>query len=121
MKKYWKSIKEKNQEHISGKEENNEMFQDLNILNMIENAPLNSTANRRDFLKFCGYSMTAASIAASCEAPINKSIPFLIKPEEVVSGIANYYASSLIDGNDYCSIVVKTREGRPIKIEGNEL
>ena len=45
----------------------------------------------------------------------------MIKPEEVVSGIANYYASSLIDGSEYCSILVKTREGRPIKIEGNEL
>ncbi|MCK5101407.1 MAG: molybdopterin oxidoreductase, partial [Cyclobacteriaceae bacterium] len=62
-----------------------------------------------------------ATLAASCEAPVNKAIPFLIKPEEVISGVANYYASSFIDGSDYCSILVKTREGRPIKIEGNEL
>lgn len=121
MKKYWKSIEEKNQKRISEKGKNYEMAQDINILNMIEDMPLNSSANRRDFLKICGYSMAAATIAISCEAPINKSIPFLIKPEEVVSGIANYYASSLIDGSDYCSILVKTREGRPIKIEGNEL
>ncbi len=121
MKKYWKSIEEKNQKGISKKRKNHEMPHDINILNMIEDMPLNSTASRRDFLKLCGYSITAATIASSCEAPINKSIPFLIKPEEVVSGIANYYASSLIDGSDYCSILVKTREGRPIKIEGNEL
>ena len=121
MKKYWKSIEEKNQKEISKKGKNHEMSQDVNILSMIEDMPLNSTASRRDFLKVCGYSITAATIAASCEAPINKSIPFLVKPEEVVSGIANYYASSLIDGSDYCSVLVKTREGRPIKIEGNDL
>src|SRR5690606_19371275 len=33
----------------------------------------------------------------------------------------NYYASTYINGGDYCSVVVKTREGRPIKIEGNAL
>jgi molybdopterin-containing oxidoreductase family iron-sulfur binding subunit len=121
MKKYWKSIKEKDLEYISGEENIKKDTQELNILNMIEEAALKGASSRRDFLKFCGYSMTAATLAASCEAPVNKSIPFLIKPEEVVSGIANYYASSLIDGSDYCSIVVKTREGRPIKIEGNEL
>ena len=121
MKKYWKSIEEKDQDYISEKEKIKNDSQELNIVNMIEDVTLNVKASRRDFLKFCGYSMTAATFAASCEAPVNKSIPFLIKPEEVVSGIANYYASSFIDGNDYCSIVVKTREGRPIKIEGNEL
>lgn len=121
MKKYWKSIEEKNQDYISGKEEIKNDSLELNFLNMIEEGTIIGRASRRDFLKFCGYSMTAATFAASCEAPVSKSIPFLIKPEEVVSGIANYYASSFIDGNDYCSIVVKTREGRPIKIEGNEL
>ena len=60
-----------------------------------------NTASRRDFLKLCGYSLAVATTAASCEAPIMKAIPFLIKPEEVVSGIANYYASSFIDGSDY--------------------
>jgi len=45
----------------------------------------------------------------------------LVKPEEVTSGVANYYASTFFDEGLYCSILVKTREGRPIKIEGNEL
>ncbi len=121
MKKYWKSIEEKDQKGIPKKGENNEISRDINILNMIDDMTFNSTASRRDFLKLCGYSLTAATLAASCESPINKAIPFLIKPEEVTSGVANYYASSLIDGSDYCSILVKTREGRPIKIEGNEL
>ena len=86
------------------------------ILN--EKAADASVTPRRDFLKFLGFSVAAASLAA-CEAPVKKTIPYLIKPEEITPGVANYYASSYHDGYDYCSILVKTREGRPIKIEGN--
>lgn len=121
MKKYWKSLEEKNQKIIPAKTEDKELSRKTIIETMIDDITINIPASRRDFLKLCGFSLTAATLAASCEAPINKAIPFLIKPEEVASGIANYYASSFIDGSDYCSIVVKTREGRPIKIEGNEL
>lgn len=76
--------------------------------------------NRRDFLKTLGFSVAAVSLAA-CEAPVKHAIPFLNKPEEYDPGIANFYASSYYDGGDYCSVLVKTREGRPIKIEGNKL
>jgi len=74
--------------------------------------------NRRDFLKFLGFSVAAASLAA-CETPVRKAIPYLIKPEDVDPSIANFYASTYIDGGEYASVLVKTREGRPIKIEGN--
>jgi molybdopterin-containing oxidoreductase family iron-sulfur binding subunit len=67
-----------------------------------------------------GFGVAAVSLAA-CEAPVKHAIPLLNKPEEYDPGIANYYASSFYDGGDYCSILVKTREGRPIKIEGNKL
>ncbi len=121
MKKYWKSIEEKSQKIILQKGGDKHTSQNTNIGTEIDDMTFEFTASRRDFLKLCGYSLAAATIAASCESPIIKAIPFIIKPEEVVSGIANYYASSLIDGSDYCSILVKTREGRPIKIEGNVL
>ena len=76
--------------------------------------------SRRDFLKKMGFSLAAASLAA-CEAPVRKAIPYLNKPVDVDPGIPNYYATSYMQGGDYCSIVVKTREGRPIKILGNNL
>lgn len=76
--------------------------------------------DRRDFLKALGFSVAAVSLAA-CEAPVKHAIPFLNKPEEYDPGIANFYASTYFEGGDYCSILVKTREGRPIKIEGNSL
>jgi anaerobic selenocysteine-containing dehydrogenase len=58
---------------------------------------------------------------ASCEQPVRKAIPFLIQPEEIIPGKAVYYASTYYEGGEYCPIVVKVRDGRPIKIEGNEL
>jgi MoCo/4Fe-4S cofactor protein with predicted Tat translocation signal len=82
--------------------------------------PEESAPNRRDFLKMMGFGVAAASLAA-CEAPIRKAIPYVQKPVDTDPSLPNYYASSYINGGDYCSIVVKTREGRPIKIEGNAL
>jgi MoCo/4Fe-4S cofactor protein with predicted Tat translocation signal len=76
--------------------------------------------SRRDFLKMMGFGMSAVALAA-CEAPIRKAIPYVNKPVDLDPSIPNYYASTYINGGDYCSIVVKTREGRPIKIDGNAL
>ncbi len=76
---------------------------------------------RRDFLKMLGFTVGYAALANSCEMPVRKAIPYLNQPEEITPGIANYYASTFFDGHDYCSILVKSREGRPIKIEGNNL
>jgi len=79
----------------------------------------NSGNSRRDFLKLMGFGIAAASLA-SCEAPVRKAIPYLNKPVDVDPSIPNYYASTYINGGDAVSVVVKTREGRPIKIEGNK-
>ena len=77
-------------------------------------------SNRRDFLKYLGFGIGAATIAA-CDIPVRKAIPYVVKPDSIVPGVATYYASSFVQGGDYCPILVKTREGRPIKIEGNGL
>jgi molybdopterin-containing oxidoreductase family iron-sulfur binding subunit len=79
-----------------------------------------SGSSRRDFLKMMGFSVAAASLAA-CEAPVRKAIPYVNKPVDVNPSVPNYYASTFANGGDYASIVVKTREGRPIKIDGNTL
>ncbi len=75
-------------------------------------------SNRRDFLKLLGFGLGAATLA-SCEVPIKRAIPYTVRPDEIVPGIANYYASTFISGGDVLPVLVKTREGRPIKIEGN--
>lgn len=79
------------------------------------------SSNRRDFLKYLGFGLGAATIAASCEIPVKRAIPYVVKPDEIVPGIATYYASTFVSGGDFCPVLVKTREGRPIKIEGNTL
>jgi len=78
-----------------------------------------SEPSRRDFLKYVGFS-TAAATLASCEGPVRKAIPYVIKPEEVTPGVANFYATTMFDGYDFANILVKTRESRPIKIEPNK-
>ena len=77
------------------------------------------TSNRRDFLKMMGFGLGAATAAAACDIPRKYAIPYVVKPDTIVPGIANYYASSFVSGNDFVPVLVKTREGRPIKIEGN--
>ncbi|MFQ5446017.1 MAG: TAT-variant-translocated molybdopterin oxidoreductase [Saprospiraceae bacterium] len=88
---------------------------------LVRDEALNVQTSRRDFLKYLGFSVGAATIAASCDIPVKRAIPYVVKPDEIVPGVATYYASSFAIGGDYCAILVKTREGRPIKIEGNTL
>jgi len=78
-------------------------------------------ASRRDFMKIMGFGMAAVTLAA-CEAPVKKAIPYLNKPEEIEASIANYYASTYYDTDgSYSSVLIKTREGRPIKVEPNPM
>ncbi len=120
VKKYWKGIDELENSPEFRKSVANEFPAEQKMDEFLGNDALADTStNRRDFLKFLGFGVTAATIAA-CETPVIKTIPYLNKPEELTPGIANWYASTFADGNDYASILVKTREGRPIKIEGNK-
>src|ERR1043165_2420666 len=121
-KKYWKGLEELNNSPEFVQKSQNEFAEQIPVEKFLEDSSLaeNSGTNRRDFLKFLGFSVTAASLAA-CETPVHKAIPYVMKPEEITPGVANWYASTFYDGNDYASILVKTREGRPIKIEGNDL
>jgi len=88
------------------------------IMDAAEDSRLESS--RRDFLKYLGFGMTAATIA-SCDIPVRKAIPYVSKPDTIVPGVASYYASTFVQGGDYVPVLVKTREGRPIKIEGNSM
>ncbi|MGQ9863006.1 MAG: 4Fe-4S dicluster domain-containing protein [Bacteroidia bacterium] len=74
---------------------------------------------RRDFLKWCGFTVSAAVLAACEKAPVKYALPYTQKPAEVIPSIPLYYASSYFDGQIYQPVLVKVREGRPIKIEGN--
>jgi molybdopterin-containing oxidoreductase family iron-sulfur binding subunit len=122
-KKYWKSVEELN--------ENSSIVETLRNNEFVEAIPTDeflsdkdslssSSTTRRDFLKYVGFSTAAASLAA-CEGPVNKSIPYVVQPEQIIPGVADYYATSMFDGYDFANLLVKTREGRPIKIENNTI
>ena len=91
------------------------------ILKMQRESAALPPTSRRDFLKAFGFTIASAAVASSCEQPVRKAIPFLIQPEGIIPGKASWYASTFFDGTDYCSVLVKVRDGRPIKIEGNNL
>ena len=122
-KKYWKSVEELN--------ENSSIVEALKQNEFAQEIPMDeflgdkdsldaSSTTRRDFLKYVGFSTAAATLAA-CEGPVNKSIPYVVAPERITAGKADYYATTMADGFDFASVLVKTREGRPIKIENNKL
>lgn len=120
-KKYWKGVEELNNSESFQEVKNKEFSEYLPSEDFLADSNVleNSNTSRRDFLKYLGFGVTAASLAA-CEAPVNKVIPHVVKSDKTNPGVANYFATSYFDGFDYCDIVVKTREGRPIKIEGNK-
>ncbi|GAA3963598.1 TAT-variant-translocated molybdopterin oxidoreductase [Mucilaginibacter dorajii] len=114
-KKYWKGLEELNRTPEFVEKNKNEFAEPIPIEDLLSGSGLSAPTPRRDFLKALGFGVGAVTLAACQKVPVHKSIPYLIKPEEVTPGVANYY-SSTYEGQ---AILVKTREGRPIKVEGN--
>lgn len=73
---------------------------------------------RRDFLKLSGFAAVLAAVGCG-ERPAQKILPYVTAPEEITPGVANYYASTCKGCEAGCGLLVKTREARPIKLEGN--
>ena len=119
--KYWKGLNELSNDAEFQTSQNKEFAEDLPIDDFFGKVTEQSKSHRRDFLKALGFGVSAVAVAACNEAPVRKAIPYLVKPEEITPGVANYYASTCGGCTTGCSIVVRTREGRPIKVEGNDL
>ncbi len=119
QKQYWTGLDELGTPVSHQEVAENEFKEDLPF--DLSGTLLGASTPRRDFLKFLGFSTLAATVVSSCEMPVRKAIPYAIKPEDIVPGVANYFASSFYDAGDYCAVIIKTRDGRPIKVEGNEM
>ncbi len=74
--------------------------------------------NRRDFCRALGLSSSAFLIACR-RAPVREAVPLVEAPDDVVPGNAVWYASTCGACPAACGVLVKTRDGRPIKVEGN--
>ncbi len=114
-KKYWKGLEELHETPEFKGLQGREFAEELPVEEVLSEGTLSTPTPRRNFLKAMGFGVGAVTLAACNRAPVNKAVPYLIKPEEITPGVANYYASTY---NGY-GVIVKTREGRPIKIEGN--
>jgi MoCo/4Fe-4S cofactor protein with predicted Tat translocation signal len=120
-KKYWKSVEELKGSSVVETLSKNEFVEDIptdDFLGDKETLETSSTT-RRDFLKYVGFTTAAASLAA-CEGPVVKSIPYVVKPNDIMPGVADWYATSVADGFDFANVLIKTREGRPIQIMPNK-
>ena len=114
----FRSIHELKDPTLNAKLASKEFQNEIPVEDFLDNSENNSGTSRRDFLKLLGFSTAAVTLAA-CEAPVIKTIPYVVKPHDIIPGVPNYYASTYFDGFDFASVLVKTREGRPIKIEPN--
>ena len=113
---FWKSFEEYHQDSSQELDAASEFaegtFEGMDL-------PAMSSVNRRQFLALMGASAALAGTGCSDYRSKGVVIPYNKKPVEVVPGIANYYASSCTACPDRCGTLIKTREGRPIKVDGN--
>ncbi|MHC1737137.1 MAG: molybdopterin-dependent oxidoreductase [Ignavibacteriaceae bacterium] len=75
--------------------------------------------SRRRFLALMGASAALVSVGCNDYHEKGEIVPYTKKPEEMEIGKPNYYASTCNGCSLACGILIKTREGRPIKVIGN--
>ncbi|MCX8019260.1 MAG: TAT-variant-translocated molybdopterin oxidoreductase [Chitinophagaceae bacterium] len=118
-KKYWQHFAEINDPENLDKFSKDEFADELPFESFDAGVLTDAKAPRRDFLKYLGFS-TAAAALASCKMPVRKAIPYANKPDNIIPGVAKYYATTFVQEGEVLPVLAKVREGRPIKIEGNE-
>jgi molybdopterin-containing oxidoreductase family iron-sulfur binding subunit len=107
-KQYWRNLEERERPADGGVE-----FTE-NPLQQIEASP-----SRRGFLKAAGFAFAGAALTGCSRAPLEKAMPYLAQPEGLVAGRPQHYASTCGGCTAGCGLLVKVRDGRPIKLEGN--
>ncbi|MBS1608407.1 MAG: TAT-variant-translocated molybdopterin oxidoreductase [Bacteroidetes bacterium] len=118
--KYWQNFGELNDPEGFQKKNKDEFREELPFEDF-DGKLLGAKSPRRDFLKYLGFSTAAAAIAAGCKIPERRIVPYANKPENLIPGVPKYYATTYVQDGDVIPVVAKVRDGRPIKLEGNEL
>jgi len=78
-----------------------------------------SPISRKQFLGVLAASAAFATAGCTDYRDKGEIVPYTKKPEEITPGVANYYASTCAGCRQACGTLIKTREGRPVKIDGN--
>jgi Fe-S-cluster-containing dehydrogenase component/anaerobic selenocysteine-containing dehydrogenase len=111
--KFWRTLDERDGALTAGDAQRSEFGPDV-----VNDALPSTVVSRRGFLGFVGA--TAALATAACTSRERTIVPYTKRPQEIVPGVANYYASTFPEGRRSYSVLVKTREGRPIHLTGND-
>ena len=114
--KYWKSLRELHDKDAVGELKAHE-FMD-GVTDDFKMSEL-SGMSRKQFLALLTASAAFAAAGCSNYRDRGEIVPYTRKPEEVTPGVPNFYASTCTGCEQSCGILVKTREGRPIKLDGN--
>ena len=88
------------------------------VKNLDDESLSQAAVSRRGFLGLLGA--TAALATTACTNNERAIVPYTKRPKEIIPGIANYYASTFPEGQRSYPVLVKTREGRPIHVTGND-
>src|SRR5664279_4473857 len=111
--KYWRTLEEISETLAAGGAAAHEFLPET-----VDDRLSAATVSRRGFLGLVGA--TAAVATAACTSPERTIVPYTKRPKEIIPGVANYYASTFPEGGRSYSVLVKTREGRPIHVTGND-
>lgn len=103
---YWQNVEDKLPTETSTQEFADGEFDSFSI-----------KKDRRSFLKIMGFSVSALPLTGCVKIPVRKAIPYLEKQATQYPGVANYFATTFKGS----PVMIKVREGRPIKAEGNKL
>jgi molybdopterin-containing oxidoreductase family iron-sulfur binding subunit len=74
---------------------------------------------RRTFLKVLGASGAATATVGCSTGQVEKLIPYVVPPEEIVPGVPTWYSTTCRECPAGCGLHVETHEGRATKVEGN--
>jgi molybdopterin-containing oxidoreductase family iron-sulfur binding subunit len=75
--------------------------------------------DRRRFLSLAGASLGMAGLTACTKQPIEKIVPYVRQPEELVPGKPMFFATSMPLAGYATGLLAESHTGRPTKVEGN--
>ncbi|MDH4261641.1 MAG: 4Fe-4S dicluster domain-containing protein [Spirochaetia bacterium] len=117
-KKMWRSVESKDRAKYENKWDDKSQEFSGTVQELIDKG-IGYKLDRKKFLGIMGASIGMAGLKCSRE-PVEKIMPYLVRAPEAQPGIAAYYATALTSSRGVVPVLVKTREGKPIKIDGHD-
>ena len=78
-----------------------------------------SGVSRRGFLQLASASLALAGLTGCTKQPLEKIIPYVRQPEQLIPGKPMYFATALTHAGYALGVLAESHQGRPTKIEGN--